>query len=260
MASRKQEKEARRQERLQAEQSAAAEQRRKKLFTGIGAAALAAVVVVVVLIVVSQSGSDDTAAGGGDVAGAAEVEAELAGVPQSGTVLGDAEAKVSVVEFGDLQCPACKQFSEVITPELVDGVVKNGDANLEFLNFTIIGPDSTVAAKAALAASEQDRYWEYVELFYRNQGRENDGYAADDAFLTDIARGAGVPDLAAWEESRNDPKWDDRLAETQQRAASLGFQSTPSILIVGPDGEEIPLGSVGSVGDIEDAITQALQG
>lgn len=249
MASRKQEKEQRRQERLQAEEADAAAERRRKLFAGIGAAALAAVVVVVVLVVVSQSGDD---VGDVGVSGAADVEAELANVDDRGTILGDRNAEVTIVEFGDLQCPACAGFSEQVVPELVDEVIEPGDANMEFRNFTIIGPESITAAKAALAASEQDRYWHFIELFYRNQGAENSGYVTDE-FLTDIARGAGVSDLDAWNEDRNDPRWDDRLAETERQAIDAGFTGTPSVLVEGPGGTEV-LGTPGSAQEVMNAI------
>jgi protein-disulfide isomerase len=249
MASRKEEKEARRQERLQAEQAAAEEARRKKLFAGIGAAALAAVVVVVALVLVSQSGDDGA---DGDLAGVDEVEAELSGIPQSGTVVGDPDAEVRIVEFGDLQCPACRDFSETVIPELLDGPVEAGDADLEFRQFAILGPDSVVAAKAALAASEQNRYWQFVELFYRNQGAEGSGYVTDD-FLTDIARGAGVEDIEAWNDARENPRWDRHIAETESEAIELGLTGTPSIAVEGPGGTE-SLGSFPTAEQIEAAI------
>lgn len=250
MASRVQKKEQRKQERLEAEQTAAADERRKKLIAGVGAAALAAVIVVVALIVVSQS--DDDGGGDGELTGVAEVEAELGGLDQAGTVLGDRKAEVTVVEFGDLQCPACAGFSEQVVPEVIEQAVRPGDAKIEFRNFVILGPDSDTAARAALAASEQDRYWEFVELFYRNQGVEGSGYVTDE-FLTDIARGAGVPDLDAWEADRGDPRWDEMIAETEQDAVAVGFTGTPSVLVEGPGGSEA-LGTPGSVEEILAAI------
>lgn len=253
MASRKHEKEQRKQERLDAEQAAAADQRRRKLIAGVGIAALAAVIVVVALIVVSQSG-DDGGGGDGELAGVDEVESELKGLDQSGSRLGDSKAKVTVVEFGDLQCPACAGFAEQVVPEVIEQAVRPGDANIEFRNYVILGPDSDTAAKAALAASEQDRYWEFVELFYRNQGTEGTGYVTDE-FLTDIARGAGVPDLDAWEAAREDPRWDEVIAETERDAVAVGFVGTPSILVEGPGGTEA-LGTPGSVEEILDAINR----
>ncbi len=256
MASRKREKEARRQERVQAEQEAEAEARRRRLFAALAAAALAAAIVVAVLVVVSQSGDDDGGGQGGDLEGAGLVEAEFADVPQRGTVAGEPDSEVTIVEYGDLQCPACAQFSETVIPDVINDLVRPGEAAIEFRNFTIIGPDSEVAARAALAASEQDRYWQFVELFYRNQGLENGGYISDE-FLRDVAAGAGVPDLDAWEQAREDPKWDERLGETQRLAQQAGFNSTPSILVEGPGGSE-PLGSIGSVEEIAAAVERAL--
>ena len=65
--------------------------------------------------------------------------------------------------------------------------------------------------KAALAAGEQDRFWNFLQLFYLNQGGENSGYVTD-GFLTSIAKGAGVPDIDKWnhgsqrlEVGRDDP-------------------------------------------------------
>lgn len=250
MASRKEEKETRRQQREEAERSQQTAERRKRMFAGIGIAGFAAVAVVVALIIGSQSGDDD---GGGDaVADADAVQGELAGVPQKGTVLGKPADGVRVVEFGDLQCPACAEFSETVVSDLIDGPVKAGEAQLEFQNFVILGPDSDVAARAALAASEQGRFWEFVELFYRNQGSEGSGYVTED-FLTGIATGAGVEDLDAWNASREDPKWDRQLADTQAQAVGLGLTGTPSILVTGPGGEEV-LGTPGSVEEIEKAI------
>ena len=254
MASRKDEKEQRRQERLEAERTADAAARRKKMLTLLGAVAAAAVVVVVALIVVSQSGKEDNASTGGDVATNSTITA-VDNLDQEGTVLGDPSAKVKIVEFGDLQCPACKQFSDTSIPKLLAGPVAGGDAKIEFKNYVIIGPESETAAKASLAASEQGRYWQFVELFYANQGTENSGYVTDD-FLTDIATAAGVKDLDAWNESRESSKWDQTLADIQQEAADARFTGTPSFLVTGPGGEQ-NLGSFPPVSQVEAAIKKA---
>jgi protein-disulfide isomerase len=253
VASRKEEKEQRRQARLEAEQAAAGEERRKKLFAVIGATVLAAVVVVVALIVINQSEDE----GGGDessIEAGIPVIAALDALDQKGLAVGNSNAKVTISEFGDLQCPACKQFSETVVPELVakDGPVGAGEAQLEFEQFVIIGPESVDAAKAALASSEQGRYWQFIEIFYANQGIENSGYVTDE-FLTGVAEAAGVEDIDAWNESRADPKWDGVIAEAESAAVEAGFTGTPSVLVRGPGGEEI-LGTFPSVAEIEQAV------
>ena len=72
-----------------------------------------------------------------------------------------------------------------------------GKVKYEFRPYLIIGPDSKPAMRAVLAAGEQDRFWNFLQLFYLNQGGENSGYVTD-SFLTGIAKGAGVPDIDKW--------------------------------------------------------------
>jgi protein-disulfide isomerase len=249
MASRKEEKERLREERLAQEADERAKERRRRLLQYGSAAGFLAICVVAVLIVVSQTGGGS----GGDTSleDTSLVDQQLHGIPQSGTVLGEKKAKVTVVEFGDLQCPVCKAFSEQVAPSLISDVVRKGTANYDFRQWTIIGPQSQDAAKAALAAGEQGRYWNFVELFYRNQGQENSGYVTD-AFLESIARGVGVPDIAKWNQDRQSPKWDAVLQRSDGEAKSLGFTGTPSVLVEGPGGRKTL--SVPTLGQIESAI------
>ena len=212
--------------------------RRQRLKQYGSAAAFLAICVVAVLIIVSQSGSGASGAGaGGAVQDASLVQRQLNGIPQQDMVLGDRKSKVTVVEFGDLQCPVCKAFSLQIAPSLISDVVRKGTANYQFRQFTVISSQSVDAAKAAYAAGEQGRYWNFIELFYRNQGEERSGYISND-FLTKIAKGAGVPNIARWNQDRQSSIWDVELSRTHTQAQQLGFTGTPSILVKGPSGEK----------------------
>jgi protein-disulfide isomerase len=235
------------------------EERRQKLTKMASAAAFLAIVVVAVLIVIGQSESD-----GGDpseVAGAAEIERQLAGIPQAGMVLGDPAAEVTLVEFGDLQCPVCKGFAEEIIPPLIENRVRGGEAKLEFRNFTIIDEQSVDAGAAAVAAGEQGRGWSFVELFYRNQGLESSGYVTDE-FLTAIAEGAGVPDIEKWDRARRSEPVISTVEKTTAQAERLDLGGTPSFAVEGPranpDAERLEvIGTPQSTGELEAAIDAA---
>jgi protein-disulfide isomerase len=245
-------------ERQAAESQDAASVARKRRIQYLIIGAFAAVAVIVALIVISQSGGDDNGGGGSptNVQGAQQVNSELSGVSQSAAVMGDSGAPVTVIEFGDPQCSSCKFFSERVAPELISSEVKPGNVKYEFRPYLIIGPDSKPAMRAALAAGEQNRFWNYLQLFYLNQGGENSGYVTDD-FLTTIARGAGVPDLDKWNTDRNDPKWDAVIQQGSSQAESLGFNGTPSILVDGPNGQKaIGGGTIPTLQQIQDAIQQ----
>jgi protein-disulfide isomerase len=216
-------------------------------------AAFAAVAVIVALIVISQSGGEEEGGSPSSIEGASEVSTELSGLSQQGNVLGDASAPVSVVEFGDPQCPVCASFSTQILPQLLQDEVRPGNATYEYRPWVIIGPDSKPASRAALAAGEQNRLFQFIQLFYANQGGENSGYVTD-AFLESIAKAAGVPDIDRWNQDRDDPKWDVVLAKNNTDAGALGFTGTPSILVTGPNGQQ-PLAGFG-LSEIESAIQQ----
>jgi protein-disulfide isomerase len=218
-----------------------------------GAAFLALAVVLVLIVVNSSNGS------GGDttIDEAAEVNRSMAGIPQTEMVLGDPRAPVELIEFGDLQCPVCKGFSEEVLPQIVENQVQHGEAAIEFRNFIIISEESVPAGEALVAAGKQGRGWEFLELFYRNQGEERSGYVTDD-FLLAVAKGAGVPDIAQWEEDRKSKAVKQEVSSTSAQAQKYGFTGTPSFAVEGPgaDGGLELIGTTEADG-LEEAIKQA---
>lgn len=247
-------REARREERLREDDQAGAEERRQRLIKLGSAAAFLALVVVAVLIVVSQNQSS-----GGDssLEGVAEVKQQLSGIPQDGMVLGEPRAKTMLVEFGDLQCPVCKGYAAEILPPVIENQVRSGEARLDFRNFTIIDANSTPAGAAAVAAGEQGRGWNFVELFYKNQGIEGTDYVTD-AFLTSIAKGAGVPDIAKWNSDRKSKRVLKVVAGTTAEAEQLGFGGTPSFAVEGPSTSGLqPIGTPESTEALESALSDA---
>jgi protein-disulfide isomerase len=251
----KREREKRREERLREESWVDSRDRRARLLQMGAGAVFLAIVAVVALIVVNSASSGS----GGDtkLEEVGAVNSLLDGIPQQGLTLGDPKAPVELIEFGDLQCPVCKGYAEEMLPPIIEGQVKQGKAKMTFRNFTIIGPQSAPAGAAALAAGEQGRGWNYLDLFYRNQGKEDSGYATD-KFLTAVAKAAGVEDLAAWNKARADAKITGEVKKSTEEAEHLGFTGTPSYAIKGPHtkGMEL-LGTPASVGEFESAIENA---
>lgn len=250
----KQEREKRRQERLAAEARVDTQDRRKKLLQFGAAAVFLAIAVVAVLIVVA--GGD----GGGDAANikdVAAVEEELRGIPQEGMVLGEPGAPVELIEFADLQCPYCKANAEEVLPTVVRGPIAAGKAKLSFRNFVIIGEESEPAGAAALAAGEQGRGFNFLNIFYRNQGKEASGYVTEE-FLTAVAEAAKVPDMDRWNSDRNSARIKRKVKATTAEAVRLGFTGTPSFAVRGPGTNGLePVGNVSGAGELEEAIKAA---
>src|SRR6185369_12492537 len=117
-----------------------------------------------------------------------------------GDVLGSATAPVVIQLYADFQCPACKLFVTNELPSLVNDFVTPGTLRIEARDIDILGTgspnESVELAVGAACAAEQGRYWQFHDLVFWNQGRENKGdHNAD--FIARIATAAEL-DMTAW--------------------------------------------------------------
>lgn len=174
--------------------------------------------------------------GGGTEASNPTPVVDLTGIPQDARILGSPEAGVTLIEYADPQCPACRFYTEDMFPTIVDEYVRPGKVATEFRGFPFIGPDSVKALRFIYAAGIQDKLWQFQEALYRNQGGENDGWVTDD-LLREVAGeipGLEVDKLFADAESE---------AITQQadaaggEAEAAGVQGTPSFFVKIGDAE-----------------------
>jgi protein-disulfide isomerase len=203
----------------------------------IAAVILAAFVVAGVLVGLSQLGGTSAEDEG------EEVQNLMSGIPQDGERLGREDAPVEIRVYEDLQCPACAQFTRDSLSQIIEEHVKPGEVKLVSETLAFIGPDSVPAAKAALAAGDQDRHWQYATLFFLNQGPENGGYVTDE-FMTNIAEQTRGLKVEQWNESREDGELESKLQEVQDTASDNGVESTPTIVVSGPGGERELVGAV----------------
>jgi protein-disulfide isomerase len=147
VSSREQRKQAARDARLAAErQEAAAAQRRRRL-QQLGGIVLVAAAVVAVLVVISSGGGSKTTSvpAGGQAADAGDAPALLGGLPQKGFTLGSTKAPVTLVEFNDMQCPICRDYTSAVFPTRVKKYVRTGKLRMQMQLQSFIGPDSVTA-------------------------------------------------------------------------------------------------------------------
>jgi len=216
--------------RAERERAAAARARqRQRLWILGGVLALAAVIVVVIAI--AAGGSDTPKKKAGEVLpGQIETNARFAGIPQRGIVVGFPDAPLTLVEFADLQCPFCRDYTTNVMPTLVDRYVRTHKLKMEFRNVAFIGSDSLKAAQMAAAVSNQNKLWQYIDLFYYNQGEENSGYVTDE-FLTKIGKAVRGLDVQKALGQRSLPSVQRALNAAQTEWQVAGFDGTPSFLL-----------------------------
>jgi len=183
---------------------------------------------------------------------------DLAGIPQDGRTLGAADADVTLIEWADPQCPACRVYTDAFFPVVVDEYVRPGTVNTEFRGFPFIGEDSVKAYRFLLAAAEQDRFWNLQEALYRNQGGENDGWVTDELLreLSAEIDGLDVDRLFADADSEAIVAEAEGAGTTAEAAGILG---TPTLQIA-LGGNEPYLINVADLDQLRAALDDAIDG
>jgi protein-disulfide isomerase len=218
---------------LEAAQAASAARRTRLIQLGVVAAV---VVVVVVVIAIATSGGKNSHVATTPKAKSqvfTDVNKVIGGVPQAGNALGSAKAPVTLVFFGDLQCPICRDFSLGVLPGLVERFVRPGQLRIEYSSLETATREPETFRKqqiAALAAGKQNKMWWFTELFYHQQGEENSEYVNEE-FLDKLAREVPGLDISKWKSDRNDPEFQNTLLTDAQTANNQGLTGTPSFLL-----------------------------
>lgn len=260
MASRTKQKEEARARRLAEEQAHSERARRQRRIQMLGGVVLAAVAVIAVAIAISSSGGSSTKSSPAAFKNAAAtVDSQLAGIPQSGVTLGSPSAKVTVTEYGDLQCPICADFAKGAEGQLIAGEVKSGKAKLVYKSLeTATGngatPNMFVPQQAAAnAAGAQAKAWNDILVFYHSQGTEGTAYV-NQSFLDGIAKSIPGLNFSKWQSDSSNPTYSQQVQADQQQAAGLGFNSTPTIVVKGPKGAAQPIVGNTDYGTLQTAI------
>jgi protein-disulfide isomerase len=264
MASRTKQKEEARARRLAEERARAERERRQKRMRALGGIVLIAIIVVGVAIAISSNGGGGTGTAPklGTTAAksaAASVNGSLTGIPQSGMTIGSSSAPVSVTEYGDLECPICKDFATGTEQQLIANDVKAGKVKLTYRSLETASQSSPISnvfptqQAAAIAAGNQGKAWNYILLFYNLQGQEGTGYATS-SFLSGLAGLVPGLNYAKWSTDRNSSSATNQVGSDEQTAQSRGFNSTPTILVQGPKGQAQPIVGAVSYSSLESTI------
>jgi protein-disulfide isomerase len=202
-----------------------------RILLGIGAIGLTW---AIVSIAVGTGGPQVIKINGGD-----DVQQLLGGVQEDGPYLGPPDAPVTIGVFTDLQCSTCDTYELDTVDPLIEQYARTGKARLEFHNYSLGQAETTQAAYAATAAGEQDREWEFVEFFFRNQDNAPN-HTVTQEFLDDIGNSITDFDLNAWHDAISSPEVKDRIDADQKLAAQYQLRiNGPSVIVDGPGGTKV---------------------
>lgn len=147
-------------------------------------------------------------------------------------ILGDPNAPVLLVEYGDYQCPFCGRFYTQVEPLLREEYIKTGKVKMVYRDFAFLGDESDVAAQAAECAKDQGKFWLYHDALFEAEiadGAENNGNLTSTLFL-DIASRLDM-DTQAFESCFGSKKYADRVFEATRVAQNLGVNATPTVFV-----------------------------
>jgi len=153
--------------------------------------------------------------------------------------LGDKNAPILLVEFGDYQCHFCNKFFHETEGDIIKNYVETKKVKIIFKDFTIIGPDSISAAHASHCAEAQGLFWKYHDKLYNSYTGENNGWAASENLIKYADELADDPeidlDVEKFKECMTDGKIQQIVKSSSDDARNLGITGTPAFFIIGPD-------------------------
>jgi len=144
-------------------------------------------------------------------------------------IVGNPNAPITILEWGDFQCTFCYRFHESSLDIIQREYIETGIANLVFKDFPLNGPDSVLAAEAAYCAEDQGKYWSYHDELYANWAGERTGWITDDS-LNQFAITVDL-DIEIFNSCLDDHKYQQRVLDLEQFGREIGIDATPSFLI-----------------------------
>jgi protein-disulfide isomerase len=200
--------------------------KRRRIYTMFGGAAAAAILLVLILILINRDDSGEMA--GEPVRVPPAISADI---PRDGRTLGDPDAPVRIVEYGDFQCPGCATFATSVKPQLVREYIATGQVVLEYRDLTGLGTESRAASIGAACALEQGMFWEFYDILYYNQSGRDAGGFSERRMLV-MAEQLEM-DVDEFEGCLGTDRFDADLEAMTTMAGQDNIRATPTLLVNG---------------------------
>ncbi|HSD04991.1 MAG TPA: thioredoxin domain-containing protein [Nitrosopumilaceae archaeon] len=144
-------------------------------------------------------------------------------------LIGNPDAPITIVEWGDYQCTFCYKFHQSSKDLLIQEYVDAGKVNFVFRDFPLNGPDSILAAEASYCADDQGKYWEYHDELYKNWAGEKTGWVNRES-LDRFANTVNL-NLEQFNKCLDEKKYEQKVSDNYEFGASIGIGATPSFLV-----------------------------
>ena len=151
---------------------------------------------------------------------------ETATAPTKGRpAMGKPDAKITVVEFTDYQCPFCRRFATTTFDKLKQTYIDTGQVRWVVLDMPLsFHKEAMTASRASHCANEQGKFWEFRELLYQNQDKLLPDH------LAGYARDVGL-EAEAFDQCFTSNRYQEDIERDQEAAKSERITGTPTFVI-----------------------------
>ena len=165
----------------------------------------------------------------------------LATLVENGSpILGNIDAPLTLVEFGDYQCSFCKRHFDQTHDLIMKNYVATSKVKILFKDMIVTpGEDSVNAAHAAHCAKDQGMFWKYHYMLYNNWEGENTGWVTNDN-LNKFAKNIDL-DMNKFSKCMSEDKWMELINASENDARIMGITGTPSFFLIGTENEIIKI-------------------
>jgi protein-disulfide isomerase len=235
-----------------------------------GGVVLLVVIAIVLGVVLSSRGNTSSSSNVpalgshnwiGALDGSPQIYDEFKGIHQSGLLLGNPNAPATLTEFIDLQCPVCKDFENTQFPTIVQKYVRTGKLKVRMEPWSILSaPDSPRGQAATIAASLQNKAFQFAALLYLNQGLEDTGWLTEDFVSHDAASIDGM-DTRRVQNDQTASEVKNTVNDVDSQASAQNFSATPTLLL-NHEGQKAHVVSAGlpDASKLRSQIEAAIQG
>jgi len=154
--------------------------------------------------------------------------------PNGGALVGDANAPVTITEFGDFQCPVCGELHQLWEPTL-EQLIQQGKVKFEFVGLEFLDQGTTESlrsAAAAVCAADAGKFTEYYNALYNQQSRtENSGFLTNDR-LQRFGSEVGITD-PAFARCVSSGRFSGWVTKNTDTTSQKGITTTPTVLVNG---------------------------
>jgi len=186
------------------------------------------------------------------ISGSGEVQELVGGIPQLGDRLGSDDAPITIDVFNDIQCTRCADYQREVIDPLINDYVRPGDAQMIFRHYPLGGKPVTLGGVAAEAAGQQDRQWQFIEVFIRNLDQvPTEGVTQE--FLNEIAAATPKLEVTDWEQAMQSDEAEQAATAGNDLGTKLKITANPAVVVTGANGSE-ELDDAPGIDDIEAAI------